>query len=904
MRLAALRGITRVHIPLIALIAFAAGLAACTGDTGPAGPAGATGATGDTGATGAQGQGLDPVASITPESCDTCHASVGSQNHQATYNQYTDTSTLALTLGTVTPSAGPAPYTVTVNFHIDNNKLPYVDADGLPSLMVKSFYASEYNSATREFHNASYLSAKTTITAVVGSPGDYVATITGLPFDPTNPATTGDCTPAGGTGPTPCDGAHLFAYIAKDKLNVESYTRPGGHYALYGNLATAALTWGTEAASPYASYADVTGCQACHGTPYRKHGNIAAVVGNLPDFGSCKSCHIDDGTGGHFDWQQSVNEPLAWATGVAPDATKYAYKTRLMNDVHMSHSMEFAYPQSMAICSTCHTATGTPTKLASVTDDKFFVLTTCKSCHPVTADATYATESSRAPALQALWTASQTDSFHNQLDLTDDAVCQNCHTAATNLARRLSEYHTGFDTGFSVANTGYTPKNYGSQLYDASGSLYSAQYGVKVDSATLTGTCAATDTSGCLVDVVFEPTFTAPGTAATAATIVPTVSLSFYGYNTKNMLISSHTRSSTPPATPVCGKDSAGNPTACRNEYTIGSPGNNLVTEVARTDGKWEVKFDIALWTPAAGATGTIPAEIAAGHISKAEIAVIPSLTIGGAEVALNAATQTVDVSAPGTGGALAFVSNYYKGTNAVVSEAKCNKCHTALGATFHDGGYGGSAGDGVALCRTCHVPTSPGSHLEVQSRAIDSYVHAIHSFEAFDVGSINFKDAVAAKQYVEHIDSVFPNFTIKNCEACHVTSSFTSGKSTDPAPTYEVPDQSQSMPGVLSTSWTLKNGWFSFDANGQYSALSDRPNISGVPTGIIPSYMTGPASRACGGCHRAGFVKEDDVNGLVSFNQHTNMGGYMVDTSKTDSTWTSATAYIYGVISHIMSIF
>ena len=28
----------------------------------------------------------------------------------------------------------------------------------------------------------------------------------------------------------------------------------------------------------------------------------------------------------------------------------YAYKTTLMNDVHMSHAMEFPYPQSMSNC--------------------------------------------------------------------------------------------------------------------------------------------------------------------------------------------------------------------------------------------------------------------------------------------------------------------------------------------------------------------------------------------------------------------------------------------------------------------------------------------------------------------------------------------------------------------------
>jgi hypothetical protein len=201
-------------------------------------------------------------------------------------------------------------------------------------------------------------------------------------------------------------------------------------------------------------------------------------------------------------------------------------------------------------------------------------------------------------------------------------------------------------------------------------------------------------------------------------------------------------------------------------------------------------------------------------------------------------------------------------------------------------------------------VPTSGAFVFEGQSRSIDSYVHAIHSFQGWSTGSTDFTDAVTARRYATHIEHIFPNFTATNCEACHVTSNFTSGVATDPAPTYMVPDQSQSMPGLLSGSDTLQHGWFVLDANGNYVGTTADRNISGVPAGIIQSYATGPASRACGGCHRAKFFKEDDVNGLVSFNQHTNAGGYMVDTSKTDTTWTSASKYVYGVIEHIMSLF
>jgi hypothetical protein len=72
------------------------------------------------------------------------------------------------------------------------------------------------------------------------------------------------------------------------------------------------------------------------------------------------------------------------------------------------------------------------------------------------------------------------------------------------------------------------------------------------------------------------------------------------------------------------------------------------------------------------------------------------------------------------------------------------------------------------------------------------------------------------------------------------------------------VPDQSKSLPGALSASDSLE-GW-------------DR-NI-----GDVPLYITGPASRACGACHRAEMINEDEASELISFNQHTKQGGYLIE--------------------------
>jgi hypothetical protein len=67
------------------------------------------------------------------------------------------------------------------------------------------------------------------------------------------------------------------------------------------------------------------------------------------------------------------------------------------------------------------------------------------------------------------------------------------------------------------------------------------------------------------------------------------------------------------------------------------------------------------------------------------------------------------------------------------------------------------------------------------------------------------------------------------------------------------------SLPGLLSESNSPLEGW-------------DR-NI-----GEVPAYITGPASRACGGCHRAGLINEDEAGELMSFNQHTTQGGYLIE--------------------------
>jgi hypothetical protein len=98
--------------------------------------------------------------------------------------------------------------------------------------------------------------------------------------------------------------------------------------------------------------------------------------------------------------------------------------------------------------------------------------------------------------------------------------------------------------------------------------------------------------------------------------------------------------------------------------------------------------------------------------------------------------------------------------------------------------------------------------------------------------------------RYDLHIEHTYPNFTIKNCESCHNPGMF------------NVPGQAKSLP----------------DLNSGTDDVTDRE------LGTVPAFVTGPASRACGGCHRADSIKEDDPDELRAFNQHTRAGGYLID--------------------------
>jgi len=869
MRLTKLRG-ARGFVPLIALLSFGIGLAGCSGDDGN------TGAQGPPGPVGPPGPGtvVDPIASAKPETCTVCHGSAGS-DHQSIYNDYRDAETKSqyvlnfedvtgdgVIVNSVETGVGTGRFTVTAEFRVTKNGLPYNDV-GLSLLPQKRFAIQQYfaSDPTYPFQGQFYDPDPTKPLPPNAQPGSvsrpYTTSLGTIKFlgdggrytvaaqivpnsDPTKPPTnnTARWDPLAAS----VEGYQVYGYIAANLLATEGQL---GRFPLYGDVSDDGLAVGTAVpgtATAYESKAVVTGCELCHGKPYLKHGYRAAAVTGLTDFAACKECHFDDRDGSHPDWQYMVDKPFDWATGVLTGdelAKAYRYKASVMQDTHQTHAMEFPYPQSMANCATCHkgkdSAGVARNYLPAVLADDNFKPSLCQSCHPVNGTdgwegQKYFQEASdggrlRAPAITEMWAEAEVAQLHGGLDLSDDGICLQCHGSA-GFAPKFSAYHSGYEA----------------QIYAADGTRYAdaAANKVSIDSVTLTGD---------LLDIKFS----APNTS-----IVPTVTVSFYGYETKHMLVSSHTAD----AGELTCFDFRGQPAGCGFELKLNGTATNRLFTIAADSipGAWHVTANLAAYEqPAATGLASIPELIESGKVARAEIVVLPYLVVGGVNVSIDTQSKTLDLASG------AFDDNFFKGTAAIVDVKKCNACHDALGTTFHNASYGGN---NVVACRSCHVTSSGGALLEMQSRGFDSYIHSIHKFQKLGAGFLDFSDPVVAARYDQHVEHLFPNFTIKNCEGCHNKG------------TYEVPDQSKSLPGLESPSWQ-NDTW-------------DRS------IGNVPEYVVGPANRACGGCHRAVLINEDDAGGLLAFNTHTDMGGYTLENGATED----GVDFVYAMIDRIMSFF
>jgi OmcA/MtrC family decaheme c-type cytochrome len=615
---------------------------------------------------------------------------------------------------------------------------------------------------------------------------------------------------------------------------------------------------GTTGAVDYVSAANVTGCEKCHTVPYLKHGYIYGRVGGVAatDFYTCKGCHmdnarsIDEPVGGHLIWQLLVDNPQL-AAAIEKDESlltpalevQYAYRTRLMNDVHMSHAMEFAYPQSMANCATCHEG-----KLASaVLTDNNFVIETCKSCHPVTGgtdlpdpdDGSFTVDTrtknplnKQAPAL-----ASILPSFVGAPHAPPFATaCNGCHVSGSVITT----------TRFTTVHTGYDKK-----IYGAPGEKYSEAITVTIDNASF-------------VDNTLKFGFHATGSlgGVSSANITPTILVGLYGFDTKDFLFGPHETSG--------GRRLLEYNTIPPTEGTLNS---NRIT-VTGGAGTWNVTADLSTWDP----------NIDNGSVKRVEVAVLPRLEHPDLPkvfeddnvVALNAQSKTFNLKTnrieddpPGLPNPPAGHANDFFGNSLVRVQggtvggvmSGCNNCHDALATTFHTADRGGS----VVVCRLCHITKAAGSHLELQSRSIDSYTHAIHRFQSLVAGDIDFTDPVEAMEYRHHVQSNFPTFGVENCRACH-----NAGK-------FNVPNQGLSLPGVLSDT----------DFNTARNIVA------------VDNLITGPATRACGACHRAEAIIANagfgDPIKLANINSHMATFGYMIKTPP---------ANILDVIFQIFSMF
>jgi OmcA/MtrC family decaheme c-type cytochrome len=349
---------------------------------------------------------------------------------------------------------------------------------------------------------------------------------------------------------------------------------------------------------------------------------------------------------------------------------------------------------------------------------------------------------------------------------------------------------------------------------NATGTKYSSAITVIIDNATFVDN-TNTLTFG------FHATGSLGGVSSTS--IVPTVLVGLYGYGTKDYIAGPHERTI----------DTA------RDLEAVAGTAHPRITITSPAAGTWVATANLSNWA----------ALIAADNVIRVELGVIPTLrnpAIATADniVALDAPSRTFNLNTKAFENAF-FGNSIVRVPGGAVGGvvSGCNNCHEALATTFHTPDRGGN----IVICRLCHITKAAGSHLELQSRSIDSYAHAIHRFQAFDAGSIDFTDPVEALEYTHHVQSNFPTFGIENCRACH-----NAGK-------FNVPNQGLSLPGVLSD--------------------TDFGTVRNI--GTIPGFITGPATRACGACHRAEAIIANEGFGdpikLANINSHMSTFGYMI---------------------------
>jgi hypothetical protein len=737
--------------------------------------------------------------------------------------------------------------TISVTFHMALNGTAFnckTDLDSgsgtatSPGSTIGSYWAA-YDSATNTFPSDLSLYAPTGATKTITDDGAGNCTLkTVLAAGDTADATTfGQIATA--KAKTSGDGI-VTLYGANGVLEKPGHMQKA-EYPFGAVLRLGSVMGATTA--PYVSAANVTGCENCHTQPFYKHAYIAGAVADLTpgtteatqNFYLCKGCHYDTRAGHDQFWgvlQDAKNADATTPTGKAlqdlaialnSGATltaaqttlegNYDYKARLMNDVHMSHANEFPYPQSMRNCVTCHA--GHLDSTTGIFKTSNFEATTCVSCHSVNGIMAKMSAASYNHA------SIVSDTTGATLRATD---CTKCHDGSA--APTFSTIHTG----------GYDPL-----IYSSSGVKYADAIKTTIDSVSY-------DATTNMLDIKFSSAGSVGSYSASA--IVPTVRIGLYGYNTHDYLVSPH--------------DSDTNGKRLLEYQVDGTTTNPRFTTVSAAAGSWEVKADLSAWKDLIVKGGAIThAEV--GVTSALASATLTTVNYLGKSVpanyGINAVSETFDLinnaADPGFYPPIVNVDKTaWTAPSGYVGTAGCNTCHDQLATTFHSGDYGGD----IKVCKMCHVKENGGSNLELQSRSIDSWVHAIHSFQTIGINNVKFDDPFQAMLTSIDEETQFPKFGTgrgtQDCEACHVHAT------SDATATYNVPDQSKALPALES---------------GSSSNATLVRNI-----GTIPSYVTGPAANACGACHRAMAINDDDAGTLLSLYQHWKQNGYLLENQDT----------------------
>jgi OmcA/MtrC family decaheme c-type cytochrome len=756
-----------MYLAVIAIVIAVIAVGIMYTSESPMGPQGVPGTAGDDGAVGAVGPagaagpaGVIPVMEAEPETCVICHEDAGVA-HQDSYDELNQADVITITDMDYRYTA-PRTHTITFTMMKDGEPFDPADADRV------RMYFVPWTGTAFQFEPVADRMAVYGDFTYNGVTGEVTSVLVGDADEPRLASSLDDM-----------DGAIMWYGYDGGIARLPNSRVQQAKYPIAALLETGD---GIDEVSA----ANNDGCEKCHSVPFLKHGYYVAQVDDDPttDFIMCKSCHMENTEGGHYEWQllaEGNEKVVPWlhdedtSIFTAEELASLEYAPTLMNDVHMSHAMEFPYPQSMSTCVTCHEG-----KLDVILTEEFFNGPTCKSCHAVTG-------SEEAGTVETALNTLLPSAIHGAMDL-ETADCTSCHADGSAMGD-FEDMHTGYDD----------------MVYTADGVKYSDAIIVTIDDASISGN-----------ELTIELSASGTAGALDSADIVPEVLIGLYGYDTKDFIVNGHDR-----------YDSSGNGVISRSDGDFAKGAFVVDTEhdyfelVSEAAGTWTVTHDLTEWADL----------IADGTVKRLEIGIIPIMhDAEGDKISLDAPSRTFVLSTN-------ELDDYY---SPIVDVEKCQNCHDALATNFHSPYYGGN----IVVCRMCHVGLSGGSHLEVQSRSIDSYVHAIHSMQPFDIGDIDFADEVEALHYEHHIGFPYPTHAETNCESCHVEGM------------YEVPDQTKSLPGMLSGT----------------DDVEDRA------IGDIPAYITGPASRACGGCHRAKLLNADDASGLAIFLAHSKAGGYLIE--------------------------